>query len=218
MRSTRCQAPSPPRSIQRAKAAPRPARRPHRSRDRAGMHRAQVTENRRRAATPQTATARRPPRPPCAAAAAPPPATLPTAPPADRRARAGAAAAASRAAPHRRRHRRFRTAPPAPRPRSAQGCASRSAPAQADLSPASAAAIKNIVQTAPAGDGTSFNVVGLCRRHAGRSVHRTAAFAVARPGGAQRADGRRRRPRPASTCAHSAPQAATRRPTASTSP
>ena len=47
-------------------------------------------------------------------------------------------------------------------------------------------------QTAPTGDNTSFNVRRLCRRHAGRSLHRAAAFAVARPGGAQRADRRRR--------------------------
>ena len=123
----------------------------------------------------------------------PPPATLPTAPPATVALAPVPPPPQPRSRRHRHRRRRSPTAPPARRRPTGAGLRVTFGAGQADLSPASAAAIKSIVQTAPAGDSTSFNVVGLCRGHAGRSLDRPAAFAVARPRGAQRADGRRRR-------------------------
>ena len=216
-RSTRCQAPSrrakAPAARRRSHGRPQAAPPP---RSRAGMHRGMPSS--RAGADAATATARRPtrrqrrspadrrqrprcrpPRRPTVALAPvppPPPAAQPAQPP-----------------------------PPPPISDTATSAATATGAGlrvtfgagQADLSPASADAIQNIVQTAPPGDGTSFNVVGLCRRHAGRPLHRAASFAVARPRGAQRADGRRRRPRRASMFALSALRAATNRPTAWTS-
>ncbi len=60
--------------------------------------------------------------------------------------------------PHRRR--RSPTAPPAPRPRPGHGLRrEHSVPDEADLSPSSASAIHDFVQSAPSGDSASYNVV-----------------------------------------------------------
>jgi outer membrane protein OmpA-like peptidoglycan-associated protein len=90
---------------------------------------------------------------------APPPATLPTAPP--------PTVALAPAAPP---PPTDQAAPPPPPPISDSATTAATkvgaglrvtfGAAEADLSPASAEAIRNIVQTAPAGDGTTFDVVG----------------------------------------------------------
>jgi len=116
----------------------------------------QVTET--PAIVPQTATVSPPATATPAPQPAPPPATLPTAPPADVAMVpvAPPPPAAQPAAP-----------PPPPISDSATSAATTTGTGlrvtfgagQAELNPASADAIKNVVQSAPAGDNTSFNVV-----------------------------------------------------------
>lgn len=110
------------------------------------------------AIVPQTATVSPPPTATPAPQPAPPPATLPTAPPADVAMVpvAPPPPAVQAAAP-----------PPPPISDSATSAATTTGTGlrvtfgagQAELNPASAEAIKNVVQSAPAGDNTSFNVV-----------------------------------------------------------
>jgi len=110
------------------------------------------------AIVPQTATVSPPATATPAPQPAPPPATLPTAPPADVAMVpvAPPPPAAQPAAP-----------PPPPISDSATSAATTTGTGlrvtfgagQAELNPASADAIKNVVQSAPAGDNTSFNVV-----------------------------------------------------------
>jgi outer membrane protein OmpA-like peptidoglycan-associated protein len=110
------------------------------------------------AVTPPLPPAAQPAAPPPAAAATPPPATVPAAPP-------GAVALAPIAPPPP----SSEPAPPPPPPIS-ESSSSAAVPSnaglrvtfgagQADLSPASAAAIQQMVKSAPSGDATSFNVV-----------------------------------------------------------
>ena len=128
-----------------------------------------------------------------ARAATPPPATLPTAPPPTAAlapvappppaAQAGAAAAAAD----------LRHAPPARHADTGAGCASPSAPAEPTSARPARRRSRTSCRPRPAGDGDQLQRGRLCRRHAGRSLHGAPAVAVARAGGAQRADRRRRR-------------------------
>lgn len=125
-----------------------------------------VTTAKPKAQAPEQATAAPPvatatpaaPNQPAATAATPPPANLPTAPPPNvALAPIAPPTPASAAAPP----------PPPPISKSAVSAATSSASGlqvtfgsgQSDLSPSSAAALENLVKSAPPGDATSFNVV-----------------------------------------------------------
>ncbi|HME25548.1 MAG TPA: OmpA family protein [Acetobacteraceae bacterium] len=146
------------KSAARQPSARKPTPRPRRiAAAKPGKHAPrQVTET--PATVPQTATISPPPTATPAPQPEPPPATLPTAPPADV-AMVPVAPPPPVAQPA--------TPPAPPISDSATSAATTTGTGlrvtfgagQAELNPASADAIKNIVQSAPAGDNTSFNVV-----------------------------------------------------------